>query len=402
MIRRERIPLLHDRHSHTGLYAAMGACPDLSRLGRDDALALLRSLPPDRLSVVRGWRTNELDLDGAILSTLPPVLVANFSLHGYAISGAGLPFVEAAAPELAAHRDDSAWREANVPRIFRAYCELAGLDEAALAAHFDDLERCGVGSAEDMAVSSPDTLAVMRRSRFADRIVYWAAYGLYPELSAGERAACSGVKLFLDGSLGARTAAIRGSWIGGGASTLCMTDGELDAALWTIAGWKTGVSIHAIGGLAMDQALSALERVVAGGGSFPVVRLEHLQFIDMAQASRARDLGAVLSMQPNFSSDTVDYADRLPASMLAANNPFRMLIDRAGFTPGRDLVFGSDGMPHGIEYAARVSLFPASPGQALSLEELVAGYGPALGGAPGWSTLEMDDERLSVRRIPGQ
>jgi hypothetical protein len=51
-----------------------------------------------------------------------------------------------------------------------------------------------------------------------------------------------------------------------------------------------------------------------------------------------------------------------------------MLIDEVGFEPGDDLVFGSDGMPHGVDEAVRSALEPAHPGQRLSLEEIEAGY----------------------------
>ena len=80
---------------------------------------------------------------------------------------------------------------------------------------------------------------------------------------------------------------------------------------------------------------------------------------------------------------SVDYADRLDQDRLAANNPFRMLIDRAGFVPGKNLIFGSDGMPHGAACAFRWSISPPYPGQRLTVEELVAGYGEARGGAHG-------------------
>jgi len=106
----------------------------------------------------------------------------------------------------------------------------------------------------------------------------------------------------------------------------------------------------------------------------------------------------ILSMQPNFTSDSVDYADRLAPGDLEANNPFRMLLDEAGFSCGEDLVFGSDGMPHGVEYAFQWSLFPPYPGQRLSVEELVAGYGLPPEG-PGRSTLMVDEERRQVRLL---
>jgi hypothetical protein len=81
-------------------------------------------------------------------------------------------------------------------------------------------------------------------------------------------------------------------------------------------------------------------------------------------------------MQPNFSEDSVSYADRLPAGYPARNNPFRMLIDRVGYVPGIDLYFGSDGMPHGAQEALRQSLFPEGgyDDQVITLDEFVAGY----------------------------
>ncbi len=106
----------------------------------------------------------------------------------------------------------------------------------------------------------------------------------------------------------------------------------------------------------------------------PLVRMEHCQFISEANAHRARSLGMILSMQPNFSSDSVQYRDRLSGKYCSRNNPFRMLIDTAGFTPGKDLIFGSDGMPHGVKYALEMALFPPVPSQRLTLEEFIAGY----------------------------
>ena len=124
-------------------------------------------------------------------------------------------------------------------------------------------------------------------------------------------------------------------------------------------GYGKPVAIHAIGDRAIEQVLGVLERLDRDGLSFPLVRLEHVQFIDQAQARRAKDLGLVLSMQPNFNSDSQDYADRLAPRWLERNNPFRMLIDQAGFEPGQDLIFGSDGMPHGDRIRPAVEPVPA-------------------------------------------
>ena len=89
---------------------------------------------------------------------------------------------------------------------------------------------------------------------------------------------------------------------------------------------------------------------------------------------KARDLNLTLSMQPNFNMDSIDYADRLTKAYCERNDPFRMLIDKAGFKPGENLVLGSDGMPTGVFGSLPASLFPPVEGQRLTLDEYVAGY----------------------------
>jgi len=391
MRRTVELPLLHDHHSHTSLYAALGACPDLSSLDRAAAMSLLEALPADRLSVVRGWRTSTLPPEALDTASLPPLLLVNWSLHGYLVSDAAIPFVADSAPDIVEHRLDTAWREANIPRLFAAYCDLAGFDAAALDAFLGALEAAGTGSIEDMAVTSPAAIAALAGR--SDRLPAWTSVDAYRNFDEEIRRKVRGIKLFLDGSIGARTAALSGGWPGGEGRLLVLTDGELDESLGLAAGWRLPVAIHAIGEDAIVQALDALERARTSASMPTFVRLEHVQFIDPAMARRARDLGVTLSMQPNFTEDSEAYADRLSPDRLRTNNPFRMLIDKVGFTPGRDLVFGSDGMPHGIAGAARWSLFPPYPGQRLSLEELVAGYGPSRGPSGSFRLVVDEDAR---------
>ncbi len=348
--------------------------------------------------MVRGWKTSVLSLSPADLAGLPPLLLINFSLHGFAFSDAALPLVADRIPDIVSRRNDGLWCESNVPRLFEAYCDLAGLDESRLESYFSGLELAGIGSTEDMTVASAGALRTMNASRFAGRLTSWAAPRLYESLSAEEKSWCSGIKLFLDGSIGARSAAIACPWIGGGASVLTYTDEALFGVLAQNVAYDTGLAIHAIGQIAIEQALRALEKLESESRRYKTVRLEHVQFISRSQAAQAKRLGVILSMQPNFTSDSVDYADRLSQSCLALNNPFRMLIDDLGFVPGKDLLFGSDGMPHGIAYPAQWSLFPPFPAQRLSLEELLAGYGHARG-ITGLLRLVIDEDKRSVSLI---
>jgi predicted amidohydrolase YtcJ len=394
-----KLPLLHDHHSHVSLYASFEGLPDIGGLDEDSALALLRALPADRLSLVKGWRSDRLALAAPTLESLPPLILVNASLHGYVFSPAALPHVSGLWPELARHASDPAWGERNLPRLFAFYGRLAGLNQEKLASFMDRMEALGLGSLEDMTLPGEEALALVSASPFSGRIVSWTSPDIYRALSPASRAACRGVKLFLDGSLGARSAALDAPFSGGEEGSLLFGDEELLALLSEPAALGAGLSAHALGHGAIAQILRCLEALSREGLCFPSVRLEHLQFIDEAQARRCRNRGIILSMQPKFNSDSRDYADRLIPRHRAQNDPFRMLIDQVGFVPGVDLVFGSDGMPHGPEYALQWSLFPDYPGQALSLEEFEAGYGPALSREGEGPSFAIDWAARSVRAI---
>jgi hypothetical protein len=399
-------PLLHDHHSHVSLYAAMEGLPDLDPLpagaeGRATALALLRGLPRDRLNIVKGWHSDRLELGTGELASLPPALIVNSSLHGFALTPAGLPHAAALWPELAERADDAGWGERNLGEIFAFYGRVAGLTLAKLEAFMARMEGLGLGSLEDMTVAGEEAISLFASSSFSERIIPWASPSLFRDLGPGSRRRCAGIKIFLDGSLGARSAALGSAFLGGEEGSLVHSDEELDVLLREIAGYGTGLSAHAIGRLAVEQAISGIERLRREGISFPLARIEHAQFIDLEQARRCKAASIVLSMQPNFNSDSADYADRLGPGLLEANDPFRMLVDEAGFLPGKDLVFGSDGMPHGPEHALRWSLFPAYPAQALSAGELSRGYGEARGltaGSPG-AVFSVDRRSRGLSRL---
>jgi len=364
----------HDHHSHASLYASFMGLPDVGGLSRPEALSLLAALPEDRLSIAKGWRTDRLALAPADLEPLPPLVLVNASLHGFAASPRAVPFIEEMWPEMAERLGDAAWGERNLPRLFVFYGRVAGLDAKKLALFMSALEGLGIGSVEDMTVSGAKAIDLYAAPPFAGRILPWATPEVFEELSAERKAACAGVKLFLDGSLGARSAALDAPFSDGREGQLLYSDDELAEALAALARGRAALSAHAIGHRAIAQALGALERLRSDGVEFPSVRLEHVQFIDEAQARLCRERGIVLSMQPNFNSDSIDYADRLIPRHRAENDPFRMLIDAVGFKPGVDLLFGSDGMPHGIDEALRSALECAYPGQRLSRAEVEAGY----------------------------
>jgi predicted amidohydrolase YtcJ len=224
-----------------------------------------------------------------------------------------------------------------------------------------------------MLLVNGDEIRLFEDAGLAGRTRFWAAPDVYEGLPNQHREKVHGIKLFTDGALGMWTAALHWPYRDAAQSGMLLYEpAELAAILRRYLTSGKPVAVHAIGDRAIDQAVAAIES--AGPSPGAEVRIEHAQFIAEPVARRARALGVRLCMQTNFSDDSVHYASRLPDGYAERNNPFRMLIDQVGFRPGQDLLFGSDGMPHGVSEGLRQALFPPYDGQRLTLDEFVAGY----------------------------
>ncbi len=393
------IPLLHDWHTHPLLYATLMDGINLGREpapSREEAVALVRARARaggDAWTIAYGWNTGRYALAAADFAGLPPVVVLNLSLHGLVVNAAGLDLLRHADPEAADRVTDQGWFERNLRRVLNLFAG-AGASAARLRRFYDRLlAEHGVFAAEEMLLAGAEEIGLFDEAGLAGRTRFWAAPETYDALPPALQARVHGIKLFTDGALGTWSAALARPYRGTARSGLLLHgDAELAALVGRYAGAGKPVAVHAIGDRAIDQvvAVAAAVRPSAAGE----IRIEHAQFISEATARRAKDLGLTLSMQPNFSDDSLCYLDRLSDGYAARNNPFRMLIDRAGFVPGADLLLGSDGMPHGVREALRQALFPPHAGQALTLDEFVAGYCVADTG-PG--RVEVETDRAAQR-----
>lgn len=373
MMLKERIPLLKDHHSHPYLYAALAGCPDIrfvEEKGR--ALEMIAGhCTDDEVNVVIGWNDSLYGFSHADLDPLPPVIVMNASLHSFAMNRGAEAEVAPRFPEITAHLDDREWLERNAPQIMEFVMGIRQCDSGRMSAFYDRLAEQGVWHAEEMTLWDGREIEMFERSSFSGRSRFWATLDAFMGLDDEAIARVHGIKLFADGALGARTAKLSRCYLGGEEGFLIYDDKKLHALLTWCAEAGKAVSVHAIGDLAIGQVVDTVARMAKRG---PETRIEHCQFISPQTAAMAKSLGIILSMQPNFSLESDYYRDRLPEQVLAINNPFRMLIDEAGFMPGIDLLFGSDGMPHGARYALQSALFPPFPGQRLKLSEFIAGY----------------------------
>ncbi|MEL7496797.1 MAG: amidohydrolase family protein [Planctomycetota bacterium] len=399
-----QIPLLHDHHTHPLLYASLGSAVNLEPV-RDkvQAIELLQQRADEMdgkqasdqvdLILALGWRSNQFQFSQSDLESLPALAVFNLSLHQLLVNASGRELLRERYGDDVDHIEDPHWYELNFRRVLNWFANLHATPEN-LIAFYRHLESIGIFSAEELLLVDEDEINLFETAGLSDRTKFWAAPDLYDQLSPDAKTAVSGLKLFTDGAIGARTAALSRPYLDepDNHGMLVYEDRALRETIDSCLDRTPSLAIHAIGDRAISQIIETLrdlsrERAVDG------VRIEHAQLLYRDMAAAAKDLGLTLSMQPNFSNDSIHYRDRLHPSDCQQNNPFRMLIDEIGFRPGGDLIFGSDGMPHGAANALQQSLVTALPHQRLALEELIEGYG----GDDSKGTIELDLELPETR-----
>ena len=178
--------------------------------------------------------------------------------------------------------------------------------------------------------------------------------GLVPGFGS-DRLRVGGIKIFLDGSIGGRSAAVRSPYpgdppTGGGRGQLLWPDEALADALRRafLDGYQA--AMHAIGDAAIEQAIRVVERLRRAGITPPEPgpRLEHAEMLDAELLERAVAAGFLFCLQPKFTArwqgPGLLYEQVLGVERAVRLNPYRS-VARAG-----RLVFGSDTMPLGPLY----------------------------------------------------
>lgn len=148
-----------------------------------------------------------------------------------------------------------------------------------------------------------------------------------------------GVKAFLDGALGAQTAAMLEPYDGSeNSGVLTMSAEELGDLIRRATEARTAVALHAIGDRAVRTALDAFAEAKAEGeGPWPRHRIEHAQHWRPEDIARPAEAGVILSMQPAHLLADIDICERHIGARGRFAFPLRSLRD-AGAKPA----FGSD------------------------------------------------------------
>lgn len=418
------IPGLIDAHGHVmGLGFALMRADLTGTRSKQEVLDRLRGyaaqLPEGAWLLGGGWDQNDwpekafptaADLDAAFPDR--PVWLERVDGHaGWANSAALRAVVAKAGKPL-----DGDWQPAG-GRIERAAGQPTGVfvdgamalvyevvppaddatREQAAAKAFDAAVRHGLTGVHDMGVSRED-LALFKR--FADagklplRVDAYAdgdgnaladlcANGLYRH--PGGRLQMRGVKLYIDGALGSRGAAMLADYSDDhGNHGLLVTDPvSYEAAVRKAHGCGVQVATHAIGDRGNRIVLDTYARVLGdAAGSDHRWRIEHSQIVALEDIPRFAKLGVIASMQPTHATSDMPWAeDRVgPQRILGAYAWQRFLHSGARLALGSDFPVESVDPRLGL-YAAvtrqdREGQPPGGwqPEQRLSAAEAVRGF----------------------------
>jgi predicted amidohydrolase YtcJ len=150
------------------------------------------------------------------------------------------------------------------------------------------------------------------------------------------------IKLFADGSLGARTAWMLGPYEGdpGNYGMYLTSPNEVARVIQKAHRHGLAISIHAIGDRANREVLDIFEETLAAGSEHPPVlphRIEHVQTLQADDQSRLAAMGITASVQPIHCTDDFPNTDLLWGERGRNTYAFRSLLDA-----GTTLAFGSD------------------------------------------------------------
>ncbi|HCT51328.1 MAG TPA: amidohydrolase, partial [Balneola sp.] len=224
----------------------------------------------------------------------------------------------------------------------------------ALEKAYDQMAKMGITSVHDAGVG---VKAWELYKEFADQgkaktRIYGmisGSGGTFDELSkndpiksyANDMLALRSVKLYSDGALGSRGAAMLQPYSDdpGNVGLLFMEQEEMDAAVSKVVGKGFQANIHAIGDAGNRQVLDALEKAQNEHGDQGLRnRVEHAQIVSLTDIPRFKELDIIASMQPTHATSDKNMAeDRVGPQRIKGGYAWKTFLEQ-----GTVVAAGSD------------------------------------------------------------
>lgn len=155
-----------------------------------------------------------------------------------------------------------------------------------------------------------------------------------------DRLRLGGVKIYLDGALGSRGAALKAPYTdaAGEKGLSFLSDTQLQNQMSRAAMDNFQLAVHAIGDQANSQVLDAIQVLNATYGGDRRWRIEHAQIVDPNDLKSFGKYGTIASMQPTHQTGDRTMAEaRLGPNRLTGAYAWKSVLDNGG-----KLAFGSD------------------------------------------------------------
>ncbi len=185
-----------------------------------------------------------------------------------------------------------------------------------------------------------------------------------------------GVKIFTDGSIGAKTAFVSKGYIDDvkNKGMLLFPRDRYEEVVKKAVEHNIQTVTHAIGDEAIEMVISTFENIPEKNRLREQRhRIEHAELINEYQIRRAVSLGLILSMQPNFVGRWQQpgglYDQRFDEETVRGMNMFRVALDN-----GARVCFGSDGMPYSPFYGIWSATTHHNERVRLTVEEALRCY----------------------------
>ncbi|WP_158880481.1 amidohydrolase [Amycolatopsis anabasis] len=368
------LPGLHDAHGHIWNFGARATQLDLSGTrSLDEAIAALGRYAGEHRELKwllgRGWNEvvwglgrlpSAADLDRVVADR--PVWLVRVDGHAAVTNTAGLRAANIGADtvsppggEIVRGPDGSptgVFVDAAKSLVEKVLPPVGPADhEQRLRAAQDRLHRLGLTSVSD-AGTAADQLAVLHQQAAAGKLTLrlnvflsWDAFTavgdrVRTDSAANDLLRVRTVKLYVDGALGSRGAALLEPYrdAPGSRGLPQLTAQELNARVKRVVDAGYQCAVHAIGDQGNRLVLDAFDQALRGSGGALRHRIEHAQVVSVADIPRFRQLGLIASMQPVHATDDMNMAEnRIGHDRMAGAYAWRRMLDQ-----GTVLAAGSD------------------------------------------------------------